>query len=247
MKRILYLVVILFLFSGCFNPAEKQSAPKADQKTTQDSITVVTKPFATNPQKIEYEIPVLTGTQIKHGVQKRFYSHGSIYSEIPYVRNEKQGMAYTYYKAFQGEKPKVWKKQPYVNGQLNGMCYRYYESGALQSEYEYKDGLPAIGLKEYSESGKPIATPDLVVNSKRTDQYFYVTACLSKKMGTVTYHVGELVDGKYMPRGLKKLQERDGVAELLVPLDGLKTVTIIAVYSTRLTNQCILSRTIRLR
>lgn len=247
MIRIFSAITIVFLLSSCLNQGAKRIEKAAKEKAEKDSIMVIQKPFANDPQKIEYEIPVLKGTQLRQGMQKRFYAHGSVYSEIPYTRNVRQGTAYTYYKAFNGETPKVWKEQPYVDGKLHGLCRRYFESGALQAEYEYREGLPAIGLKEYNESGKLMPQADLTLVSTNTKQYFYITASLSKKVGKVNYFTGELVDGKYMPLEMKKVQERDGVAELLIPRDGPSSVCIVAVYSTRLTNQCILAKTIRLK
>ncbi|HBL77328.1 MAG TPA: hypothetical protein DD458_19030 [Prolixibacteraceae bacterium] len=195
---------------------------------------------------MEYEIPILKGTNLRHGIQKRYYSHGSLYSEIPYVRNERSGIAYTYYKAYKGEKPAVWKEQPYVNGKLNGICKRYYENGKIQAEYEYKDGMPAVGLKEYSESGGDIKLPELSVKSAPTERYYYVTAQLSKPVNKIIYYTGELVEGRFMPENLKKMQERDGTAEILIPKDVAK-VTVVATFNTRLSNECILAKTISLR
>lgn len=248
MKRVLIFSVLLFIFSSCINQGAKRLEQQMKEDAEKDSIFVIKKPFANDPTKIEYEIPVLKGTNLRHGIQKRYYSHGSLYSEVPYIRNERNGIAYTYYKAFKNESPAVWKEQPYVNGKLNGLCKRYYSSGKLQAEYEFKDGLPAIGLKEYTESGEEISMPVLTAKSSPTSIYYYVTAQLSKSNNKTTFYIGELIEGKYMPENMKKMQERNGVAEILIPREGgQKTVTVIAVFTTRLSDQCILAKTINLK
>ena len=245
MKRVLIFSALLFLLSGCINQGAKRIEQAAKEKAEKDSIYIIKKPFANDPARIEYEIPVLKGTNLRHGVQKRYYSHGSIYSEIPYIRNERNGIANTYYKSYKGETPKVWKVQPYLNGKLEGICYRYYENGKLQAEYEYKKGLPAVGLKEYTEDGVLMKFPELSVQCHLTDRYYYVTAQLSKSISKLTFYTGDLIEDKFMPENLKKIQDRNGIAELLIPKDGLiNKVTVIAVYPTRLDNECILTKTI---
>ncbi|MDX9882724.1 MAG: hypothetical protein RBS73_11725 [Prolixibacteraceae bacterium] len=246
MKRILIFCPLLFVFHACVNQEVKRDGHTAKEKTREDSIMVIEKPFSDNPAKIEYRIPVLKGTNLRHGIQKRYYPHGSLYSEIPYIRNERNGVAYTYYKAYKGEKPAVWKEQRYVNGKLNGICKRYYQDGKIQAEYEYKDGMPAVGLKEYSESGKLLKQPGLSVQSSSTERYYYVTACLSKPVHEETYYIGELEEGRFMPPNLKKIQERNGVGEVLIPKDVSK-VTVVATFYTSLSNECILSKTISLK
>lgn len=248
MKKVLIFSALFFLFAGCLNQGAKRLEQQMKEAAEKDSIFIIKKPFTNDPNKIEYEIPVLKGTNLRHGIQKRYYSHGSLYSEVPYIRNERNGIAYTYYKSYKGEAPKVWKAQPYKNGKLEGTCYRYYENGKLQAEYEYKDGLPAIGLKEYSEDGTSVKFPELTVKCHPTRQYYYVTAQLSKPISKLTYFTGDLIEDKYMPENLKKIQDRNGVAEYLVPTNATtKSITIVVVFNTRLMNQCILTKTIPLK
>lgn len=249
MKNLALLIGLLLILSvSCINQGAKRLEQEQKLKAEQDSITIFEKPFQDDPSKIEYRIPILKGTKLRHGVQERYYRHGSVYSKIPYTKNIRHGIAYTFYKAYNDDEPKIWKKQPYVNGKLEGTCCRFYKSGKLQAEYEYNKGLPAVGLKEYKESGELINQPYLKVNSSPTDRYYYITAELSKPKSKVTFYTGELVDGKYMPANMKKLQERDGVAELLIPKDAVKkkTATVVAVFYTRLNNKCILAKTVNL-
>lgn len=241
----IFFVVAAFFFLGSCNtkpqPKNKQAA-----KTENDSIEVVYKPYSGTTDLTEYEIPIRKGTKVKHGIQKRFYRNGSLYSEIPYKNGKRVGTAYTYYPAAPGVKPAVWKEQNYVENKLNGICKRYHDDGTLQAEYEYKNGNPAVGLKEYSKSGKAIKQPTLIISSNRTARGYYVSIRLSNKQKNVDYFIGNLVDGKYLPKGLKKLQVKNGLGEVMVD-NSTKNVTLTAVFATRYRNKCIISKTISLQ
>lgn len=242
MKLISFLtLIILFISISCTYRPQEEKKPIANEKV--DSIQVVRKPFENNPDLIEYEIPVYRGTQMKHGVQKRFYRHGSLYSAIPYDHGIKVGTAYTYYPAAEGKEPVVWKEQPYKKNKLDGICKRFHKDGTLQAEYEYKNGMPATGLKEFSQTGKEIKLPSIKVSQNRIHDGVLITASLSNGASEVDYFMGNLVDGKYMPKGLKALQVRKGVGEV-VYRGTSKTVTITAVYSTRYRNKYLVSKTI---
>ncbi|WP_347841463.1 hypothetical protein [uncultured Draconibacterium sp.] len=233
MKTIInYFFLLVLFFVGCnFNQEKKVDT---NENSKNDGITVIKKPYK-NSTKIEYEIPVVSGTTIKHGIQKRFYLHGSVYSTIPYVAGKKQGITYTYYKAALGDKPQVWKEQPYENDELNGTCKRYHRNGTLQAEYEYKNGLRAVGLNEFWESGNAIKQPELVLTRNRVATGYYISARLSDESDKVDFFIGDLVEGRYMPENLKALQVRNGIGEIVVEQTS-GTLTITAVYSTRYRN-----------
>jgi hypothetical protein len=61
----------------------------------------------------------------------------------------------------------------------------------------------------------------------------------------VDYFIGNLVEGKYLPKGLKGLQVKNGLGEVMVGTSE-KSVTITAVFTTRYRNKCLLSKTIKL-
>ena len=236
------LLIAVILFIGCNNSKNKQNDTNA-LKSEKDSITIIIKPYENSRNVTEYEIPVLRGTNIRHGIQKRYYLHGSVYSEIPYIRGKREGVAKTYYPAATNKNPAVWKEQPYENNELNGVCHRYHRNGKLQAEYEYKDGLPAIGLKEYSTTGKPEKLPSLILAKNNAGVYYYVTARMSNHEKKVDYFIGDLIEGKYLPEKLKGLQVKNGVGEILLPLET-KKATITAVMYTDYRNQYIVSKSI---
>jgi len=235
-------IIVVILFSGCNKQKDGQEANNY-VKPADDGISIIRKLYKNSAIAVEYEIPVVKGTNIRHGTQKRFYLHGSVYSEIPYVAGKRNGIAYTYYPAAEKVKPAVWKEQAYVNDKLEGLCKRYHRDGTLQAEYEYKNGIPATGLKEYYPSGKPVKLPSLILSKGNAGVYYYVTARLSDNEKDVDYYVGDLIEGKYFHPGLKGLQIKNGVGEILLPLDT-KKVTITAVMYTEYQNCYIVSKTV---
>lgn len=198
-----------------------------------------------NSKQIKYEISVVKGTAIIQGIQKRYYLHGSLYSTIPYIAGKKQGVAYTYYPSSLDSQPQVWKEQAYEDDQLHGICKRYHRDGTLQAEYEYKNGLRAVGLKEYSESGKEIDNPKLLLTKHRVATGYLIEARLSDKYANVNYFIGELEEGRYLPKKMKVLQTRNDVGEIVVSQTS-GTVTITAEYSTRYRNRGVVSARIQL-
>lgn len=246
MKSILIFTLIVVLFSSCSNTSTKNT-DKQDS-TVNDSIQIVKNPFKNDHSKIEYEIPILKGTKLRHGVQKRFYSNGDIYSKIPYIRNVKNGVAYTYYKSYGKSNPAVWKEQPYVNGKLDGLCKRYHEDGTLQAEYFYKSGLQAVGLKEFSKSGKEIKLPTLILSKKNVGGFIQIKAKMSNNTKKVKYYTGTLVEGKYVSKNKKEVSTKSGVGEISISAaSGQKSVTVIATMSTKYYNKYITSKTISLQ
>ena len=239
-KFILFFIIIL---TSCIN--KPQNTTSENNESSNDSIQVIKEPYKNNPNVVEYEIPVFKGTKMRHGIQNRFYLHGSLYSQIPYVYGKREGTAFTYYPSHSDIKPAVWKEQPYVNNELNGICKRYHENGKLQAEYEYKNGLPSIGMKEFYESGKPVKLPDLILTKSRIADGYYISARLANNSKKVDFYIGNLVEGKYLPEGLKGMQVKNGLGEIVVS-NSSKSITVSAVYITRYRNKCIISKTINL-
>ncbi len=238
------LFIFVLVLVGCHQQNKKQDG--TDNLTPhEEGISIVTRLYNNSATAVEYEIPVITGTNVRHGVQKRYYRHGSLYSSVPYVAGKRNGIAYTYYPVAGKAEPVVWKEQPYVGDKLEGICKRYHRDGKLQAEYGYMNGMPSIGLKEYYQSGKQVKHPDLILNKTKTKERYYITAHLSDGSKDVDYFMGDLVEGKYLPENLKGLQVVNGKGEILVSLDT-KKVTITAVKFTKYKNRYIISKSITL-
>lgn len=241
LKQALLFLMMTAIFTSCFTEKKK----KVDTNKN-DSIMVVKKPFDNNPKKIEYEISVLKGTNKRHGLQKRYYPHGSIYSEIDYRMNKRVGVAKTYYQAYGKEKAKVWKEQRYEEGKLNGISRRYHKNGQLQAEYEYKKGLPGVGLKEYTNKGVLVKQPKLILKQRTKDGYIEITAQMSNKSRRVKFFTGFLVEGKYWSKNMKPVEVNSkGIGKILIPITTEKRFeTVTAMMSTRFSNKLIVSETI---
>jgi hypothetical protein len=245
MTRILISIALVVLIASCMNNKSSKNVEEQD-KAANDSIAIVKNTFKNNPSKIEYEIPILKGTKLRHGVQKRFYPDGCLYSKIPFTRNVRNGVAYTYYKAYGDKKPVVWKEQPYVKGKLDGVCKRYHKDGKLQAEYSYKNGLREIGLIEYSKTGKEITLPKLVVSKKVGSSSIQIIAKMSNDTKKVKYFTGTLIEGKYVSDNKKEIAVSNGVCKVSVSANQ-KSVTIIAMISTKYHNSYITAKTISLK
>lgn len=243
MNRWIYCFSAVLLFLCACNSEPKKEVP-ANTNDEGSGLEIIKRPFQ-NSEQIEYEISIVKGTAIKHGVQKRYYLHGSLYSTIPYIAGKKQGVAYTFYQASLDSEPQVWKEQPYEEDELHGTCRRYHRDGTLQAEYEYKNGLRAVGLKEYNESGKETEEPKLILTKHPVATGYLIQARLSDNYNNVDYYIGDLHEGKYLPKKMKSLQTRNDVGEIVISQTS-GTVTITAEYSTRYRNRGVVSKSISL-
>ncbi len=241
-------IISLLITVSCFNPSEKKKTASGEDVSVNDTTEILKAPFKNNRNKVEYEVSVKKGTKIKHGIQTRFYDHGSVYSKINYKEGKKSGMAYTYYPEYKGAEPKVWKEQPYVNGKLSGICKRYHKNGKIQAEYEYYEGFPAVGLKEWKDSGDPVTLPRLNVSKEVINHQTYLKASMSNNAKNVKFYEGTLLNGKYVTKNIVPLLTKSGVGELTIPhTSNKKNVTIIAVLSTRYRNTYYVAKTVNLK
>ncbi len=246
-KLLLISALLYIIIPSCINKSGNQERAGKGEMVN-DTTEIIKIPFSNNSTKIEYEVTVLKGSKTGHGLWRRFYPHGSVYSDAMYVNGKKHGVKFTYYQEYKGEKPKVWKEQPYKNGKLDGICRRYHRNGRLQAEYEYKNGLPAVGLKEWSESGKEVKYPDLIVSKKEVYHQIHINVQMSDKSKKVVYYSGNLIDGKYVPGNLVPLLTKNSVGEITVPhASDLRSMTVIAVLNTRYKNKNYISKTIQLK
>ena len=51
-----------------------------------------------------------------------------------------------------------------TEGKAEGMRISYYKNGKVMAEVPYKDDYPGLGIKEYSQNGKPEKDlPDIII------------------------------------------------------------------------------------
>ena len=242
------IFLISILLNSCFLIKPKtEVAENENSENKNDSTEIIKMPFKHKRDLIEYEVSVLKGTETRHGVQKRFYEHGSVYSKTPYVNGKKHGTAYTYYQEYKGEELKVWKEQPYSHGLLSGKCCRYHRNGKLQSEYEYKNGLPGVGIKIWKESGDEVKLPRLIVSKEESNGLIRIKARISNNTKKAKYFTTKLIENKYIPRDMKPVDTESGVGEIVLTKEtNKKYVTIVAALKTPYRNTYYLAKTIAL-
>ena len=123
----------------------------------------------------------------------------------------------------------------------------FIKNGKIQAEYDYKEGLPGIGFKEWDESGKEINLPELILSKEVINHQTYVTASMSNKTKNVAYYVGPLVDGKYISKNKLPLLLNEGRGELTIPHTSTqKSVTITAELTSKYRNSYYVSKTLKL-
>lgn len=241
-KLVLLSAIVLMAFSSCqfFGPDKKVIA-KGEKNP--DGVVIKKRHFNNDPHApIEWKIsmkPSKEGKGIRHGKSIRYTKSGKVAEVINYVENKKEGKRLTYHST-----GKVYKEQTYLNNKLDGVCKRYDRDGKIVAEYSYKGGLPAVGLKEYTNLGKERPAPVLSiqkVDNIRTNNTYKVICSLSgdgaKRIKSVEFYQGDLLEGRYQHRNLKGLTKISGKkAELSIALPKgasvNKTINFVAVAKT---------------
>jgi antitoxin component YwqK of YwqJK toxin-antitoxin module len=91
-----------------------------------------------------------------NGMRKVYHTRGqnTLWYEIPYINNKKQGLSQRYYESYSaGEKNKLLGLIPYVNGKKHGKEIWYYRDGGIETEIEYSNGKKNGSQKIYNRSG----------------------------------------------------------------------------------------------
>ncbi len=251
---ILFIVATITFFSGCQFSGTKST--KANT-TKNDSIKVITKNFNDNPSSpIEYKIPMKLNTEgefAKHGTTIRYLKSGKMAAKTPYVMGKKEGDRLTYHTT-----GKVYKEQPYINNKLSGICKRYDRQGRITAEYPYKNGMPGIGLVEYTNLGKKRPVPAISVvrkNEIKTNSRYKLVLSLtgkgSERIKSVQFYQGKLIEGKYFHKNLspvRNLSSKRGeiVIELRKGTVFNKTINIIVVAKTSTGLKLILQKPVKI-
>ncbi|MCU4176996.1 toxin-antitoxin system YwqK family antitoxin [Carboxylicivirga sp. N1Y90] len=243
MKNLVVLSAIaLIALSSCqfFGP-DKKVVTKGEKNP--DGIVIKKRHFNDDPHSpIEWKIsmkPSAEGSAVRHGKSIRYTKSGKVAEVINYVENKKEGKRLTYHST-----GKIYKEQSYLNNKLDGVCKRYDREGKLVAEYPYKGGLPGVGLKEFTNLGKERPAP--VLSLKKVDKIrtngSYVVVCSltgegAKRIKSVEFYQGDLLDGKYQHRNLKnvkKLSGKSGEFSIALPKGASvnKTLNFVAVAST---------------
>ncbi len=241
MKSLLTGVLFLMLLATSCQYFGGDSAKTSAKEAKNSDGTIIKNIFFNNDPSspVEWKVSVKVndqGESVRHGESIRYSKTGKIYERINYLNNKKQGKRLAYYAT-----GKVWKEQNYLDGKLDGVCKRYDRHGKLAAEYNYKRGYPGVGLKEYTNLNKVRVQPVLriqKIDEVRSANRYKLKVSLSgenlKRIKSVQYYMGDLIEGKYFHKNLKNakaLTSKTGEFSFNVPKGAElnKTVNIVAV------------------
>jgi antitoxin component YwqK of YwqJK toxin-antitoxin module len=137
-----------------------------------------------------------------HGILKKYYKSGRIWSEIPYVYGKPSGISKEYYETGELKKEKQFKngqtnyisrsyhkngnikaEVPYSNGDINGHIKWYYETGELERDMSYNNGLKDGFDKQYYKTGElQFVTTYKQGKQDGLKKWYYVTGELRSEM-----------------------------------------------------------------
>jgi antitoxin component YwqK of YwqJK toxin-antitoxin module len=265
MHRIIFLILLAMLASSCKNSVILGNKEQETDTIASGSDTTLSKAY--------YEDGALKSVSqmkngLRNGLTKNFYRNGALLSEVYYANGLRNGVAVNYYKeggvharipyrndVKEGEavwyypSGKPYRITPYHQNLIDGIQRFFYESGQIQAEVPWKKGQPGTGLKEYTESGRLIREPSVVVRPERLNDAVILYISLSDESRNVTFYQGELTEGRYLNRNLRQLKTTGGKSIIQFrpsdPETTPKEFHIVAIKETSLRNQQILYRKYR--
>jgi hypothetical protein len=216
---------------------------------------------------IKMEAQVKDG--MRHGLTKNYDEKGNLVSTAELKNDKYEGWLITYspyngkvtarshYKDDKQNGPvllyydmgQLYREMTYVDGRVDSLVKTFWPDSSIQAEVYFKMGAPAIGLKEFDKTGKPVEQPHIVVeliNQLATQSYISLKIYLSNRDNKAEFFVGDLKDGKYLMPGNLKINDIDGVATMqykVMKNHALRDkVSIIARTRTKFGNTLVLQR-----
>jgi antitoxin component YwqK of YwqJK toxin-antitoxin module len=89
----------------------------------------------------------------RHGINKIFYSDGTLRIEVNYINDKKEGPEKYYFST-----GKLASEVTFINGQKEGLQKEYNEDGTLNNDVMYKHGYKEGEKRWYDKNGKIIKT-----------------------------------------------------------------------------------------
>ncbi len=246
-------IILLTLFSGC-----------ESNKKVKDNVAYEYYDNGT----IKTEAEVIHDT-LAHGLYKKFTPDGNLESVYTYVEGKRQGSAVTYYNngnlrsklqfkdnklngkvALYYKTGELYRLTDYIDGEAQGTRISYYKNGKVMAEVPYKDDYPGLGIREYDPSGKLETTlPRIViepVNHLAMENTYILRISLSRAEPSTTFYMGDLVDGKYIHKGLWPQKPKNGVYEYKVNVRKggfmMEALTVSATFMTHHKSWAVVSR-----
>jgi antitoxin component YwqK of YwqJK toxin-antitoxin module len=170
---------------------------------------------------------------------KTYYQSGKLRQTFWYVNGLREDTAIWYH-----EDGAIFRKTPFKRDSMNGVQIQYYKSGKIRAKLDYVDGLRKPYLEEFKEDGKKITDyPQVIVKTKdnyNQDGTYKIDLSLSKPGVKVTFYRGDLVDGLFDPKKVKKISNTETTGSLLLSKSssqGPGYVGIISEISTTMGNK----------
>lgn len=260
-KNILFFAMALLLFA---------CGQKSENKKTEEipAGTDVIREYFSNG-KLKSEVTAVKG--MRQGPTRNYDRDGLLLSEVNYVDNKKEGTATNYYsktgkvnstliykngikegdETYYYESGRIYRISPYVNGKIEGLQKFFYEGGQLQAEIPYLNGFAGKGTKEYKQDGTLITGyPEIYVqkeNHLKDANKVLLIISLTDNDTRVKFYSGDLLDGKYLHKGLLELATQEGSTQIdfNIPPGATihKTLHLVARYKSPWGNPVILTKT----
>lgn len=266
MKRFYFpFILVLLMIISCGrneNLLRLTTQALKNRKPDTTQITVVKEYFSNKALKAEIE----TKGNLRHGKTKNYDRFGHLLSEVNYKYNQREGKVINYYPTGeisstlfykndikQGDEIWFYKNglpyrvTPYINGNSSGIQKYYYENGKIMAEVPVKNGNPGMGLKEYHEDGSVITDyPHLIIQQKNYADKITFIVKLSKPGYEFKLYEGPLDAGKYLFKGLYKMEMKDGFSRFDINIPQGSSIDVDLIVSarikTKLGNPLVLSK-----
>ncbi len=224
MKKIIYLILIIFLFA-----CEQKSGRKVSLDESYVENGVVKQYDDEN--RLSAEITFRNG--VRNGLTRIYYSSGAISDEIIYVDDMKSGYSKKFHK-----NGKLYSLTPYHEDERHGLQKKYYANGNLWAETPYLRGQPGVGLKEYRKDGSLRSKfPGIEVQKIIKDDRIVLSLFLTNYSKNVIFYVSGFMKEKYIPVVAKPIYAKSGSGRYEIPYTrGMPldtTISIIAKYQTQ--------------
>lgn len=173
---------------------------------------------------IETEVPFVNDE--KHGLAKQYYRDGTLRLEINYENGLKHGFSKQYYRD-----GKLYQYTEYEYGKIEGIRKKYHQNGNLMAEIPYHNGQSCLGLKEYLVNGEPRQNyPEVTVSNRKKDAFTFIEIMIGEGARKVSFYEGKPAEnGCFNPGKSKEITShtRNKLEFSIPPDSNLKEVNIM--------------------
>lgn len=189
MKRVLFILLVLFVAAGTRSEARTEPLSKFRKIGRDFYLKGETLPY-TGVIVDYYENGQLReesniGNGLRHGETVTYYENGQKESVVNYYAYMRHGKAVTYY-----ENGNIKSMVGYKNDKPQGEWVLYYENGQIKSKGVYTDGILSSGVS-YSEDGEIMERNEIIYKIEPKEGLAYLKGEEEPYTGNVLdYHKG---------------------------------------------------------